>query len=258
MQTWLRQHKAPTTSSGFATSSADVRWVFLGPPGVGKGTYASRVASAFDAQHIAVGDLIRNEIKQGSALGLQMKAFVGQGKLLPDDVVFKLVAQRLQEAEAEAQGYILDGFPRTHSQATQLLSLCDINLALNLSVREEVLVQKCMGRRICTSCGKNYNIANIYLPASNGRPEVVMPPLDPPAQCMLLMECRSDDTESVILRRIQIYKAEAEPVENVFRHAGVLVDFEITGGIPETLPVLLSTLESVSSKGQPELCASGP
>ena len=191
----------------------------------------------------------------------------------------------------------------------------------------QVLVEKCLGRRICSKCGKNYNVADIYLPASNGRPEIVMPPLNPPAECMKYMEQRSDDNEETIRKRlevcercacggwgagwacgfrwikaggaarrssamatggdcwhvprlaaqgcaskralhpapshrpppavnsrrgplpparpahVQVYKAAAAPVEDYYRAKGLLLDFEITGGIPETLPRLLETLE---------------
>lgn len=97
----------------------------------------------------------------------------------------------------------------------------------------QVLVEKCLGRRLCKKCGKNYNIANIYLPASNGRPEIVMPPLSPPAECVEHMEQRSDDTEPVIRRRLEVYAREAQPVERFYAERGKLLDFEIFGGIPQ-------------------------
>jgi adenylate kinase len=96
-------------------------------------------------------------------------------------------------------------------------------------------VEKCLGRRLCRKCGKNYNIADIYLPASGDRPEIVMPPLNPPPVCAQHMEQRSDDTEPVIRRRLEIYKAEATPVEQYYAQRGRLLDFEITGGIPQVM-----------------------
>jgi adenylate kinase len=98
----------------------------------------------------------------------------------------------------------------------------------------QVLVEKCLGRRMCSKCGKNYNIADIFLPATaDGRPEIVMPPLSPPPECMEHMEQRSDDTEPVVRRRLEVYAREARPVERFYAERGKLLDFEIVGGIPE-------------------------
>jgi adenylate kinase len=96
---------------------------------------------------------------------------------------------------------------------------------------------------MCSKCGKNYNVADIYLPAEGGRPEIVMPPLNPPARCMAHMEQRSDDNGDTVRHRLKVYKESAAPIENYYRQQGVLVDFEITAGIPETLPRLLKVLE---------------
>ncbi|CAL5224168.1 g6808 [Coccomyxa viridis] len=222
-------------------------WVFLGPPGVGKGTYASRVADALGLAHISAGDLVREEIKQQTDLGQQVATIVNQGNLLPDQYVMQLLQNRLSEgARKGEEGVLLDGFPRTRNQAEALLTFADVQLALNLSLREEVLIAKCLARRKCRDCGKNYNLADIDLPASEGKPAIRMPPLLPPAACAAKLETRSDDNFSTVKRRIEVHKAEASPVEDIFRKAGVLSDFEITGGIPETFPRLLETLQSGS------------
>lgn len=92
---------------------------------------------------------------------------------------------------------MLDGFPRTVAQADSLLAHQDIQLVVNLKLREEILVEKCIGRRICRKCGKGWNLADIYRPAEGDRPEIVMPPLDPPADCLSFMEQREDDREEV-------------------------------------------------------------
>jgi len=139
--------------------------------------------------------------------------------------------------------FLLDGFPRTVPQAEALDMVADVQLAVNLDLREEVLVEKCLGRRICSKCGDNYNVADINFPAQDGKSKIVMPPLNPPEKCVELMECREDDTMETILRRLEIYKAGAAPVEEFYRSKGILIDFEITGGIPETLPVLMKVLD---------------
>ncbi|PNH03513.1 putative adenylate kinase 1, chloroplastic [Tetrabaena socialis] len=197
-----------SATEGFSSNaSPSINWVFLGPPGVGKGTYASRVAKAFGVPHIATGDLIRAEMSTGSEMG---------------------------------------------AQAERLLQSTELGLVLNLSLREEVLVEKCMGRRLCRHCGKGYNVAHIYLPPSaDGRyPEIVMPPLSPPPQCAPHLETRADDREEVIRHRLEVYKQEAAPVEDYFRRHGLLVDFEITAGIPETLPRLMPLLHAYAGRQQ--------
>eukprot|EP00892_Ulva_mutabilis_P003228 jgi/Ulvmu1/12906/UM098_0094.1 len=221
-----------------------IQWVFLGPPGVGKGTYSTRVAVSLGVAHIAAGDLVRGEIKQRTPLGQKMQTLVNRGDLLPDHMISQLLNQRIERGKANGEtGFVLDGFPRTVAQAKELMSSEDVQLAVNLQLREEVLVEKCMGRRICKKCGKGWNVADIYLPASGNRPDIIMPPLDPPAECMAFMEQREDDKEDVIRRRLEVYRKEASPVEDFFQEKGVLLDFEITAGIPETLPHLLGSLK---------------
>jgi adenylate kinase len=95
------------------------------------------------------------------------------------------------------KGFVLDGFPRTVKQAQDLLQSQDIQLAVNLQLREEVLIEKCMGRRICKKCGKGWNVADIHQPATADRPEIIMPPLDPPVDWFHFMEQRDDDKEDV-------------------------------------------------------------
>ncbi|KAF5829070.1 adenylate kinase [Dunaliella salina] len=226
-----------------------LRAVFLGPPGVGKGTYASRIASHFGLPHIATGDLIREEIKTKTDMGLQIQNIVSKGQLVPDPIIFDLLHRRLSQESSSGNedtvGFVLDGFPRTREQAQAVVSTMRINLALNLVLREEVLVEKCLGRRVCTHCGTNYNIADIHLPADPGagRPAIVMPPLSPPPQCAPHLEVRADDTEEVIRHRLQVYKDQAAPVEEVFREAGLLHSYELTQGIPQTLPRLLEFVQ---------------
>jgi adenylate kinase len=278
--------------------------VFLGPPGVGKGTYASRVAAALGVEHVAAGDLVRAEIKAGSPLGLQAREAVAAGRLLPDAVVLALVRARL--AALAPGGYLLDGFPRTLAQAEALYAegeggggagndgggsgnggggggsdgggndggggnVCGggspssssssflPTLAVNLSLREEVLVDKCVGRRVCGVCGKGFNVADIRLAqsADGVRPEIVMPPLSPPPECAARMETREDDTEPVVRRRLAAYHAEAGPVEVFFRRRGELLDFEITGGIPQTSPRLARALAPYHSGGEALLAGGG-
>lgn len=113
-------------------------------------------------------------------------------------LLLQLLYQRIEQGrESGEKGFVLDGFPRTVKQAQDLVQSQDIQLAINLQLREEVLIEKCMGRRICKKCGKGWNVADIHQPASKGQPEIIMPPLDPPVDCLHFMEQRDDDKEEV-------------------------------------------------------------
>ncbi|CAM6110750.1 unnamed protein product [Calypogeia fissa] len=219
------------------------QWVFLGCPGVGKGTYASRLAKLLEVPHIAMGDLVRQELKSTSAMSKKLSDAMTLGKLLPDEVIFNLLSRRLeQENSAGVRGFILDGFPRTISQAEVLDDITEIDLVVNLKLREDILIAKCLGRRICGQCGGNFNVAEIDVEGANGEPRILMPPLLPPPGCSDRMTIRADDTEEVVRTRLRVYHEESAPVEGYYREKGKLLDFNVGGGIPETWPNLLAAL----------------
>lgn len=221
----------------------DVRWVFLGAPGVGKGTYCSRLGKYLGVPHISMGDLVRDELKKGSRLAAQMEDITSRGLLLPDEVVLELLALRLHKGSQRGEpGFILDGFPRTTSQAAALDNVTPIDLAVNFTLREDVLMTKLLGRRMCNECGGNFNVADIQIPPSQSSPGIVMPPLSPPQACVDKMSVRADDNEEVVRSRLQVYYKESKPVEDFYRARGQLLEFEIQGGIPETWPRLLQAL----------------
>lgn len=220
-----------------------IQWVFLGAPGVGKGTYASRLSKYLGIAHISTGDLVRDELKKGSPIAAKVHELMNRGQLLPDDLIFDLLSKRLDEGvEMGEAGYILDGFPRTTSQAEELQSMAKIDLAVNLTLREEVLVNKMLGRRMCGQCGKNFNIANIDIPEGEGKPAIFMPPLPSPVGCEGKLVQRADDNEETVLARLKIYQELSKPVEDFYQRQGNLLHFEITAGIPETWPRLLDAL----------------
>ncbi|KAJ4832014.1 hypothetical protein Tsubulata_026007 [Turnera subulata] len=221
----------------------NVQWVFLGCPGVGKGTYASRLSSLLGVPHIATGDLVREELNSSGPLSSQLKEIVNQGKLVSDEIIISLLSKRLEAGEAKGEsGFILDGFPRTIRQAEILEGVTDIDLVLNLRLREEALLAKCLGRRICSECGANYNIACIDIKAENGKPGIYMAPLPPPPHCATKLIQRADDTEEVVKNRLRIYNEMSQPVEDFYRQRGKLLEFELPGGIPESWPKLLEAL----------------
>lgn len=162
---------------------------------------------------------------------------------MPDEIIIDLLSKRLEAGEAKGEtGFILDGFPRTVRQAEILEGVTDIDLVVNLKLREEALLAKCLGRRICSQCGGNYNIASIDIKGENGQPGMYMAPLLPPPHCASKLITRSDDTEEVVKERLRIYNELTKPVEDFYRQRGKLLEFDLPGGIPESWPKLLQAL----------------
>lgn len=118
----------------------------------------------------------------------------------------------------------------------------DIDMVVNLKLREDVLVEKCLGRRICSQCGKNFNLACIDVKGENGLPPIYMAPLLPPNNCMSKLTTRADDTKEVVRNRLRIYNDMSQPVEDFYRNQGKLLEFDLPGGIPESWPKLLHVL----------------
>ncbi|KAG6728483.1 hypothetical protein I3842_02G175200 [Carya illinoinensis] len=223
-----------------------IQWVFLGCPGVGKGTYASRLSNLLSVPHIATGDLVREELSSSGPLASQLAEIVNQGKLVSDEIIINLLSKRL-EARSKR--------PRPHGQYSKKTSqshmirlreilegVMNIDLVINLKLREDALLAKCLGRRICSECGGNYNIACINIKGENGSPGIYMAPLLPPPHCASKLITRSDDTEEVVKERLRVYKEMTQPVEEFYRSRGKLLEFDLPGGIPESWPKLLQAL----------------
>ncbi|KAL3536325.1 hypothetical protein ACH5RR_004786 [Cinchona calisaya] len=238
-QTYPQNHLPPAVDP----KGRNVQWVFLGCPGVGKGTYASRLSTLLSVPHIATGDLVREELNSGSNLGKQLADIVNQGKLVSDEIIISLLSKRLEAGEGKGEsGFILDGFPRTVRQAEILDEVTNIDLVVNLKLPERVLIEKCLGRRICNQCGKNFNVASINVKGENGSPGISMAPLLPPPQCVSKLITRADDTEDVVKERLRIYNDKSQPVEDFYRGQGKLLEFDLPGGIPVSWPKLLEVL----------------
>ena len=192
-------------------------YIFLGPPGAGKGTLAAMLAEREGYDHISTGDILRDEMKRQSDLGRQAKGYVDSGQLVPDEVVTAIVAGRLG---ANAKGAILDGFPRTVRQAELLDSELDkkdmkITAAVLLEVGEDALLQRLTGRRICRECGAVYHLQNM--------PPEVEGVCD---KCGGELYQRADDTAETVRDRLQVYETKTAP----------LIDFYARRGILKTIP----------------------
>jgi adenylate kinase len=190
--------------------------IFLGAPGAGKGTQAREVAKYYGIPQISTGDMLRDAVKRETALGLAAKARMEAGKLVPDDVVDGIVAERINEPDCK-DGFILDGFPRTISQAQFVERILDAKgerrpLVLDIEVTEELLLKRLTGRRTCPTCGEIYNI---YF-----NPPKVDGVCDKDGGKLLQ---RSDDNETSIRQRLEAYHKQTSPLIEYYRGQGVLL-----------------------------------
>lgn len=222
-----------------------VRLGLTGAPGVGKGTFAARIGPHFGIPFISTGDLIRAEIKSGSDLGKRIKQISESGQLVSDEIVADMVRKRLSQPDTD-RGFLLDGYPRRLTQADQLAQITPLDVVLNISLREDILIQKMISRRVCDKCGRGYNVADIR------QGDIVMPPLLPKVEgkcdtCSGPLVQRRDDTEEVVRRRLEIYQQETKPLLDYYAKQGVLLEFNVKRGIEDT-PQLIKMLEDFVNK----------
>jgi adenylate kinase len=174
--------------------------IIFGPPGSGKGTYASRLQSKLSVAVIAMGDIFREIMKEDTPLGKKVKGYVEKGALVPDDIVIDVLKQRLAEVPKN-KGFILDGYPRTIGQAEVLEGLAKIDVILLQMVPDWIIIERLSSRRICRICGAVYNI-RFLKPKVEGICD----------KCGGSLYQRSDDKPEVIKRRIQVYQEQTSPI----------------------------------------------
>ena len=189
--------------------------IIFGPPGSGKGTYASRLQGKLDADVIAMGDIFREIMKENTSLGKKVKGFVEKGQLVPDEVVIEVLKQRLAKVSS-SKGFILDGFPRTIDQAKALEKITGIGAVILLTVPDWIIIERLSTRRICKSCGEVYNVRYLK-PKVEGVCD----------KCGGQLYQRSDDTTEVIKDRIKVYEKQTQPILQYYKEKKVqLVEFK--------------------------------
>ncbi len=174
--------------------------IIFGPPGSGKGTYASRLHAKLGVDVIAMGDIFREIMKENSPLGKKVKHYVEKGLLVPDDVVIEVLKERLAKSSSK-KGFVLDGFPRTLEQANALDKIVAIDVVIKLTVPDAIIVERLSTRIICKNCGEVYNIRHLK-PKMEGVCD----------KCGGPLYQRPDDTAKVIKERIRIYEQQTQPI----------------------------------------------
>lgn len=209
-----------------------IRLVIFGRQGAGKGTQAARLAERYRAPHISTGDMLREAVAAGTPTGLQAKAYMDAGQLLPDSVMLGIVKARLAQADVEANGFLLDGFPRTVPQAEALLEFATVDVAVNLEVPEEVVVERISARRVCEACGQIYSLSS------------------PPSRDWICDRCagrvvqRDDDKPEAIAKRLAAYREVTVPTLEWFDARGLLLTVDGLGTPDEVTARLLDAVDA--------------
>lgn len=200
--------------------------VMLGAPGAGKGTQAKKIAESFGVPHISTGDIFRANIKNNTELGQKAKVYMDKGELVPDELVVDLIMDRFSEPDC-ADGYVLDGYPRTIPQAEALDNALKANndsldYAVNVDVPDEDIISRMSGRRACLKCGATYHIS-----------------FNPPVKEGICDKCgealvqREDDKEETVKNRLGVYHEQTEPLEKYYAEAGLLHNVDGTKNMDE-------------------------
>lgn len=192
--------------------------ILMGPPGAGKGTLAKQLKEALHLVHISTGDMFRDAIKEGTELGLLAQSYINRGDLVPDDVTIGLVKERLSKDDC-ANGFLLDGFPRTVNQALALETIGNeinrqIDIVVNLDCDNEELIRRISGRRVCKNCGAPYHVTSMK-PKVEGVCDLCGGPLYQ----------RKDDNEEALKVRLQHYVSDTKPLLDFYDERHLLVSF---------------------------------
>jgi len=193
--------------------------VMLGPPGSGKGTQAGRLAESLNLVHFSTGDMLRDNLKRETELGLKAREYMEKGDLVPDQLILDMIMETLS-ADTGKDGFIFDGFPRTIPQAEGLDKMLErmnnkLDAALNLQVSDNEVIKRLSGRYFCPKCQRTYNYpAN--LPKKEGYCDV----------CDVPLQKRKDDTEAVVKNRLEVYKKQTEPLIDYYDRKSILQDID--------------------------------
>ncbi|OGX17388.1 MAG: adenylate kinase [Omnitrophica WOR_2 bacterium RBG_13_44_8b] len=218
-----------------------MRIVLLGPPGAGKGTQSKTLAIKLGLPHISTGDILRQNVKSGTPLGRNAKDFMDKGLLVPDELVAKMLMQRLSEPDVN-KGFILDGYPRNIKQAETLDEMLgeknmDLGLVVYLDTSDPVIIQRLTGRLVCSACGANFHKKNMP-PKAAGVCDI----------CGGKLYQRTDDTEETVKKRIEVYKNEVSALMQYYKQKQKLRELSADGEAEGVLDKIVQLVNDDSPK----------
>lgn len=214
-----------------------MRLVLLGPPGAGKGTQASAIVKKYNIPHISTGDIFRSNIKEGTELGMKAKEYMDKGLLVPDEVVVSIVKDRLTHDDC-ANGFLLDGFPRTVNQGealdTELSSMgLKLDRVVNIEADSNALIERAIGRRICKECGATYHI-KYNPPKTEGLCDI---------EGSTLYQ-RDDDVEETVATRINVYLEQTQPLIDYYKEKKLILNIDGMNSINDIFNSIVEGLEN--------------
>lgn len=209
--------------------------IMLGAPGAGKGTQAKKIAAKYAIPHISTGDIFRANIKNNTELGQKAKTYMDKGELVPDELVVDLIMDRFKEADC-ANGYVLDGFPRTIPQAEALDKALSANgesvdYAINVEVPDENIINRMSGRRACVGCGATYHI-QFNAPKVEGVCDT----------CGEKLILRDDDKPETVKNRLSVYHEQTQPLIDYYSKKGVLAEVDGTQSMDDVFNAIVNVL----------------
>jgi len=215
--------------------------ILLGPPGAGKGTQAKRLEETYGIPHLATGDMLREAVQSGSELGQKAKEIMDAGQLMPDDLMIRMIEDRISQEDC-ADGFILDGFPRTTAQAKALDEMLarrgsQVDGVVELKVDEEELVRRITGRFTCATCGAGYH-DEFHQPSTDGVCD----------HCgATTFKRRSDDTEETVRKRMREYREQTEAIIPHYRQQGLLYEVDGMAEIDEVTRQIKTVLDGIAA-----------
>ncbi len=205
--------------------------ILLGPPGAGKGTQAAKIAGRYSLPHISTGDMLRSEIAYKTPLGMKAKALIDEGELVPDDIITAMVKNRIARKDC-ANGFLLDGFPRTIAQAEALVQFADIDRAVCIEVPDEAIVERMASRRLCPLCKRTYSVG-----AETDKEHY--------CDCGAQLVARDDDRPETVRHRLKVYGDMTLPLVDFFRQRDMLSTVDGVGDVDSVAEQIFAVLDNI-------------